>query len=794
MAAKKGGHKERRRAAKVEEKRKRQVQLQTKQSWRSQHSSVLPKDTPANIANSTGAKKRPLQNKEEQRSAKRKAPEPQSGADEKQRRDKGKKANRVWADLVKDPPLEAEDEEIARLEKLLGIKGPDASKKREKLNRELAEKDGLGDDFGSFLESLDSIISKPRKEHHVVAGETDHEDDEDLMDHHPFEDLPTDSDSEEMENGEEEAEDVMSEESNDETEDTTDAATYRPVPGQDIYGRVRDPANDASTAPAKYVPPHFREAGGGAADKDAGRGETDERLRRLVNGQLNRMAEDSLEPVMRAVATLYRNHSTAAVNKLLLDGTCTVCVHEKQVMLTLIPAYAGLLAALSSVIGREVGVYAVEVLALKLEKALQESDRAPASNLALLLGHLYLFDVAHCSLVYDIINVLLSRLNEVDVELLLLLLRHCGHRLRHDDPASLAAIVVEGKTKVDDILRGEGDEGEGGTTQRARFMLEVLRDLKNNKKRKGADDELSRCRRIHKWLGAVRSSSGGAGSAGALRVPWNELITGGGGRGRWWIVGAAWAGGITQAADADTEGKNSLSTAGEETSEAASQLEQLAANQRMNTDVRRRVFTALMGASDKDDAFERLQRLALKGAQEREMARVLVDCCGQEKAYNKYYALVADRLCEHDTKFRFTFQLIFWDFFKSFGSSGENVSSKAMARRSGNLARLASELILGRHLSLSVVKMLEVDNLSAEAALFARVLFQTILATEDESEALGVFRRLGANSGSEHALAKATVAELLRTLTLPAPDSWPHDRQKLLKKRMKAATRLLNIT
>jgi nucleolar MIF4G domain-containing protein 1 len=80
--------------------------------------------------------------------------------------------------------------------------------------------------------------------------------------------------------------------------------------------------------------------------------------------------------------------------------------------------------------------------------------------------------------------------------------------------------------------------------------------------------------------------------------------------------------------------------------ERVAQLAQLASHQRMNTDVRRAVFCTLMSASDFEDAFEKLSRLELKGQQDREIVRVLVDCCGQEKAYNPYYEVTGARFCE----------------------------------------------------------------------------------------------------------------------------------------------------
>ena len=39
--------------------------------------------------------------------------------------------------------------------------------------------------------------------------------------------------------------------------------------------------------------------------------------------------------------------------------------------------------------------------------------------------------------------------------------------------------------------------------------------------------------------------------------------------------------------------------------------------------------------------------------------RVLVECCLQEKVFNKYYTVLASKLCEHDKNNKFTLQVLF---------------------------------------------------------------------------------------------------------------------------------------
>lgn len=112
----------------------------------------------------------------------------------------------------------------------------------------------------------------------------------------------------------------------------------------------------------------------------------------------------------------------------------------------------------------------------------------------------------------------------------------------------------------------------------------------------------------------------------------------------------------------------------------------LAAKQRMNTDTRRAIFCVIMSGEDYIDAFEQLLSLNLQGKQvcaysnvfskllflfvaqelklflfyflqDREIMRVLVECCLQEKMFNKYYTALASKLCSHDKNHKFTLQV-----------------------------------------------------------------------------------------------------------------------------------------
>ena len=161
------------------------------------------------------------------------------------------------------------------------------------------------------------------------------------------------------------------------------------------------------------------------------------------------------------------------------------------------------------------------------------------------------------------------------------------------------------------------------------------------------------------------------------------------------------------------------------------------------------------------DAFERLSRLELKGKEDREIARIIIQCCGNESTYNAFYAELAKILCLQHRQYKTTFQFIFWDFFKiiiddSIGSSsrgGNNDSSKnskdkiIMDRKVVNLARMLSSLISCFQLPLSIIKPIEITNAynSSSTILFLSTLLLALfkekvcMMIDDESYGGNVF-------------------------------------------------------
>lgn len=121
-------------------------------------------------------------------------------------------------------------------------------------------------------------------------------------------------------------------------------------------------------------------------------------------------------------------------------------------------------------------------------------------------------------------------------------------------------------------------------------------------------------------------------------------------RGKWWIVGSAWSG-LKDIGELKNTSEDNRQKYGKK-------ILELARKQRMNTDIRRDIFCVLMTAEDYLDAFEKIHHLGLKNQQQREVIHVIFNCCIQEKKFNPYYAILAQKLCDTDRKYRVCMNII----------------------------------------------------------------------------------------------------------------------------------------
>ncbi|RPD60072.1 MIF4G-domain-containing protein [Lentinus tigrinus ALCF2SS1-7] len=515
-----------------------------------------------------------------------------------------------------------------------------------------------------------------------------------------------------------------------------------------------------ATTASKYIPPHLRKR---AEAESAQLSEAQLKLTRQLKGLLNRMSEQNIASIVDGVEEIYRNNRrhdvTETLTKLIVDGISSHSMLLDQYVVL----HAAFVSALHKLVGIEFAAFFVQhvvtsydthyaALGDKLDAPPQATEGTSTSdepigkecsNLVVLLSELYNFQVISCVLMYDIIRALLDGdLTEFKVELLLKVARNSGQQLRQDDPTALKSIIQIVHTKL--------PQDASALSSRTRFMIETLSNLKNNKIKKAAGQTAGgeAVERMKKFLSGL-SKKHHVMSHEPLRVSLEDLRSAET-KGKWWLVGAAWSGDPLVERQQVATDQEAATPAADVPNENA--LLKLAKKQGMNTDIRRGIFVVLMSSDDYVDACERLAQLKLTEVQQREIIRVILHCCGNEKQYNPYYALVGQQLCRLSHSHKITLQFCLWDFLRDMGETtvggaeilknlsederaGFNVKSISSTRMR-NVARAFGWWIAKDCCTLAILKPVDFTVLKPQPQAFMKELFTHVLANTQLSTPL----------------------------------------------------------
>jgi nucleolar MIF4G domain-containing protein 1 len=666
--------------------------------------------------------------------------------------------------------LDEDDEEIAALEKKLGLKG------KKKLPQSFKDDglddllEGLGDEVDSDsqekkkrkAEGDDWLEQKRRKARKLAISK-----DVGMMDEGELEDVGIEGETSE-EGDEADDDDGASDMSLDgpefpddisgddlsEQEEELDA-------DNDFDGFASDSDEDDPSPPAtrvrenpyvapefggsvqKYIPPSLRKPA--LSDSEALI-----RLRRQTQGLVNRMTEANLISILGEIEKLYRENARQHVTSTLVDLLLTSVCEPTSLPDTLIILPAGFIAAIYKIIGTDTGAQVIQRIVELFDEhyaratasgqdrpaAATSDTRKETSNLIMLLSEMYNFQVVGSNLIFDYIRLFLVKLTELNAELLLKIIRTSGPQLRSDDPSSLKDIVSMLRPAMAAV-------GEKNISVRTKFMIETINDLKNNKMKTGGAASAVTSEhtiRMKKILGTLNNRN--IKGSEPLRIGLKDIQESDK-KGKWWLVGASWSGPSAEEKNEPAKDLSGRSKGHPVEERGASDLVQLVREQRMNTDVRRAVFVAIMSASDYQDAHLRLMKLSLKKKQEYEIPKVLIHCAGAEKSYNPYYTLIAKTLCG-DVKLKKSFQFSLWDLFRRMGESDdedeapeEDNEDDLNMRHLVNLAKLFGTLIVEGGLGLGVLKKLNLTHLQPKTKTFLEVMMITIFLQSQKQSKSG---------------------------------------------------------
>eukprot|EP00117_Sycon_ciliatum_P007494 scpid41909/ scgid10577/ Nucleolar MIF4G domain-containing protein 1; SGD1 homolog len=451
-----------------------------------------------------------------------------------------------------------------------------------------------------------------------------------------------------------------------------------------------------------------------ASSKEMVHDEKFDQLARQVKGLINRLCESTLKTTSNKIQQLFSTNSRNNTNTCLSRCILAVCITPALQPDRLLAEHMLLVAVLHRTVDTDVGCHFLEELVKHFDSRHRHQGAASSTasgttaesskecdNVVAMLAHLYLFKVAHYSLIIDIIKRLLGRFQDEDITMLLQLLKTCGGDIRKDDPSALKEVISTVRSRSKDTTRVD--------ESRMRFTIDALMAVCHNNFRKLPGYDPDSIRHRSRVLRGMLPGSVALADA-QMRIGYLDLANAQE-KGRWWVVGSAWTGRSTSARST-ASGQQPASDSHVVLDE---KLSQLARVQHLNTDLRKNIFGILMTCEDVVDAFQKLLRLNLKGQQEREIVHVVLHCCFQEKEFNIFYACLCAKLAAYSRSHQITIRLAIWDRLKSLASMNK--------RQTAVLRKLMLHFLLEKTLTLALIKNVDFSHLDPASLNFFQDLF-----------------------------------------------------------------------
>ena len=171
----------------------------------------------------------------------------------------------------------------------------------------------------------------------------------------------------------------------------------------------------------KYRPPSLRASI--PSDEEGLR-----QLRRQIQGLLNRLSEANILGVLSDVEKLYQDKPRHDVSTTLIELLMVLLSDPTILQDTFIILHAGFMAGVYKIIGTDFGAQIVQRIVEEFDRIFVtrtngDMNGKKLTNLISLLSELYNFQIVGSGLIYDFIRIFLGELSELNVELLLKVIR-----------------------------------------------------------------------------------------------------------------------------------------------------------------------------------------------------------------------------------------------------------------------------------------------------------------------------------------------------------------------------------
>ena len=357
----------------------------------------------------------------------------------------------------------------------------------------------------------------------------------------------------------------------------------------------------------------------------------------------------------------------------------------------------------------------------------EEIPKYKIKNCIFEIIHFYIFQNITSKLIYSLIKFLIENFNENNSEFLLLLLSYTGIDIRKEDPENLKDIITEVNKIYNNMKLNNSSD-----LSKLKFAVDMIEDIKQNKYLKfNLSEKFAFFKNFVNNYSNASLKKGEKIECDLETISKIDLKT------------------ICNSNNIEISENTNLNNIDlnnyipnddlldDKTNKI---LEKKMRKMNISTNLKKMIFTSIVTASDINDAFERLIRLNLKKEQKREIIKIIVQICIEEKYYNPFYELLLDKLISIDKDNKYTFHYCIWDYMKIF----ENYNQSEL-KKIHNLSKLTSNLLLREKISLPVLLHFKFEQSNNKIKMFVLFVFDFYFEKSTETKTKILFAKLVKN-------------------------------------------------
>jgi len=424
-----------------------------------------------------------------------------------------------------------------------------------------------------------------------------------------------------------------------------------------------------------------------------------EALKKSINGLINKVNSPNIAVIVRELF---------AEN--IVRGRGLLCQSIIQAQ-TASPTFTHVYAALAAIINTKfpnIGELLLKRLILNFKRGFKRNDKTRCTSSVRFIAHMVNQQVAHEVLSLEILTLLLENPTDDSAEVAITFLKEVGQKLSEVSPRGIHAIFE----RLRHVLH------ESTLDKRTQYMIEVMFQVRKDgfKDNPSIPEELDLVEEDDQFTHMITldDATGGEEILNVFKHDADYVEN----ENKYGAIKAELLEEDSGGSSGSGSGSDSDSSSDEEESSKAAPI--VDATETNLISLRRTIYLTIQSALDFEEAVHKMLKLNIKPGQEGELCHMIIDCCAQQRTYEKFFGLMGQRFCQVTRTYQEPFSQIFLDTY--------NTVHRLETGKLRNVAKFYAHLLYTDAIGwsvLSVIKLNE-DDTTSSSRIFIKILFQEL--------------------------------------------------------------------